>query len=158
MSGPVKYKDHPGAVPGVNCELCGNTPAKPVRDHCHEHDWVRGIICPSCNVRMRYIDRRIAPRVGPRVLAALVAFWHRCPDCGTLDVADIAPAAADWIAAEMPDDLYDGLCPKRFTVVLDETDYAALRALAYEDEVQVAAKARDLILAGLVEASGKGQQ
>ena len=47
---------------------------------------------------------------------------------------------------------------RRFTVTLDAADYAKLRALAYEDEVQVAVKARDLILAGLAEASGKGQQ
>ena len=46
---------------------------------------------------------------------------------------------------------------RRFTVTLDAADYAKLRALAYEDEVLVAVKARDLILAGLAEAPGKGQ-
>ena len=36
--------------------------------------------------------------------------------------------------------------PRRFTVTLDEDDYAALRALAYADEVVVAVKAREMIL------------
>jgi len=49
---------------------------------------------------------------------------------------------------------------RRFTVTLDAADYAALRALAYEDEVLVAVKARDLIRAGLAaaKASGKDRQ
>jgi len=37
--------------------------------------------------------------------------------------------------------------PKRFTVTLDEADYRTLRAMAYADEVPVAVKARDLIIA-----------
>ena len=46
---------------------------------------------------------------------------------------------------------------RRFTVTLDAADYAALRALAYEDEVLVAVKARDLILAGLASAKTSGK-
>ena len=43
---------------------------------------------------------------------------------------------------------------RRFMVALDPDDYAALRALAYKDEVVVAVKARELILAGLAAAAG----
>ena len=39
--------------------------------------------------------------------------------------------------------------PKRFTVTLDEADYARLRALAYDAGVAPAAKARDLIIVQL---------
>jgi hypothetical protein len=42
---------------------------------------------------------------------------------------------------------------KRFTVTMDVADYARLRALAYADEVQVAVKARDLIVSHLAEGS-----
>ena len=37
--------------------------------------------------------------------------------------------------------------PKRFTVTLDEADYAELRQLAYLHEVQPAVEARNLIRA-----------
>jgi len=49
---------------------------------------------------------------------------------------------------------------KRFTVQLDATDWQRLRALAYADEVAPAAKARELIMAGLAaaEVSGEDQQ
>jgi hypothetical protein len=42
---------------------------------------------------------------------------------------------------------------KRFTVTLEAVDYAALRALAYADEVQLAVKARALILEGIARAA-----
>jgi len=45
---------------------------------------------------------------------------------------------------------------KRFTVQLDAADWQRLRALAYADEVAPAAKARDLILAGLADAEASG--
>jgi hypothetical protein len=41
------------------------------------------------------------------------------------------------------------MTPRRFTVTLDADDYARLRALAYSDEMPVAVKARDLLLAQL---------
>lgn len=85
----IKYGEHPSVLPGTSCETCGSARLRPVTDHCHEHGWVRGLVCPRCNNLMAYVDRRVAPKVESALLAALVALWQRCPDCGQLDVADL---------------------------------------------------------------------
>ena len=52
-----------------------------VYEHCHEHDYIRGVTCGPCNVQMRLMDARIDicaswPRFG-----AYLTWWQRCPAC-----------------------------------------------------------------------------
>jgi hypothetical protein len=61
-----------------------------VRDHCHAHGWVRGIVCRRCNTRLERIDRQVAPRVEEKLLLALLAVRNRCPDCDQRNVGDLA--------------------------------------------------------------------
>ena len=65
-----------------------------VYDHCHAHDYVRGVLCNWCNGLMAFIDVRISliitighPRVTAAEHAALLAHWRRCPYCA---------AGGDW--------------------------------------------------------------
>jgi hypothetical protein len=88
---PIKYGEHPKVPPGTPCETCGGTKKQPITDHCHEHGWVRGLICGSCNRLMSFIDKRIAPKVESAHLAALVALWQRCPECGQLGAPKLSP-------------------------------------------------------------------
>ena len=47
---PIQYAlTLPPITPGVLCEACGFHVLL-VRDHCHEHGWVRGIACMRCNM------------------------------------------------------------------------------------------------------------
>lgn len=32
-----------------------------VYDHCHEHGWIRGYVCQSCNMKLRNIDAGMPP-------------------------------------------------------------------------------------------------
>lgn len=34
---------------GFRCAICREQPERLVVDHCHESDWVRGLLCQSCN-------------------------------------------------------------------------------------------------------------
>lgn len=65
-----------------------------VFDHCHEHGWIRGIICASCNGKMRDVDLRmeytqvhILCSHGDSVIEielptpAYNRHWEKCPDC-----------------------------------------------------------------------------
>lgn len=73
------------------CAGCGRGKML-VRDHCHEHGWMRDIVCGSCNMYLGIIDkRRATPGVGEQYLAALLAIRNRCPDCDQLEVADLKP-------------------------------------------------------------------
>lgn len=112
---PVKYGDHERAPLGACCELCGSDKTRPVADHCHKHGWVRGAICQPCNARMGCIDRLATPRVDSAVLAALVAYWHRCPECFGLNVADLAPVPSSRVTVDLSDDLYERLRLAAFT-------------------------------------------
>lgn len=98
MTVPVRYGEHASVEPGTPCVICRDTPERPVTDHCHEHGWVRGVICMRCNANMAYIDRRITPRAillaGLVALADLIAHARRCPDCPPLDADDIGPTAS----------------------------------------------------------------
>jgi len=60
-----------------------------MRDHCHEHGWIRGIVCNRCNKWLARIDRRFAPQVDEPLLIALLAVRNRCPDCERLEPADL---------------------------------------------------------------------
>lgn len=89
---PVLYASIPQCAPlpqGATCAGCGCTDTL-VRDHCHEHGWVRGIVCMSCNTCLSVIDRGFTPAVGGERLAALVAVRNRCPGCEPIGVSDLA--------------------------------------------------------------------
>lgn len=95
LSGLVKYeRPMPPVPPGHACEGCGSTDGRLVRDHCHEHGWVRGLLCDPCNLHAGRIDRRFLPSAGPDLLAALLAVRNRCTDCAPLKASDLRPFKA----------------------------------------------------------------
>jgi hypothetical protein len=49
-----------------------------VWDHCHHHDYVRGMLCREHNGDMQPLDARI---LGADRDAALMVHWLRCPRC-----------------------------------------------------------------------------
>jgi Recombination endonuclease VII len=111
---PVKYGARPKVALGTPCESCGSTKTRPVADHCHAHGWVRGLICRQCNGLMGLIDQRITPQVEAVLLKALLALWHRCPDCGHLDPADLKPACTEPMTLRLQADLYETLRREAF--------------------------------------------
>ena len=80
MTLPVRYGNHRPLYPGQTCEVCAAVD-RLVVDHCHAHGWVRGTLCLSCNTRMAYVDRMVAPLPGAVPLVELLAYLTRCPDC-----------------------------------------------------------------------------
>jgi hypothetical protein len=55
-------------------------------DHCHDHDYIRGVICHPRNGNMTYTDAEMTRvRLGSPdrwpVAPELVAHWARCPEC-----------------------------------------------------------------------------
>lgn len=93
---PVRYRQHQPPTAGSPCELCEARPGRPVVDHCHEHQWVRGVLCARCNSAMSYIDQRIPPTAALAfgvTLDTLISFAARCPDCPPVDVAEFSLAA-----------------------------------------------------------------
>lgn len=97
MTDPIRYGEHVRAEPGTACILCGDRKLQPYADHCHEHGWVRGDVCPRCNTLMSLIDRHISPLESslthPLTLAALITHAGRCPDCKSLGINDLRPPA-----------------------------------------------------------------
>lgn len=86
---PVRYGKHTQSPPR-DCEGCGMPLQKPLTDHCHDHGWVRGIVCGSCNIRLGYIDRRLtSAQPQEQLLASLIAIRNRCPDCEPISRADL---------------------------------------------------------------------
>jgi len=88
-----------------SCEVCGVTAAdlqarysaagytetarrhftRLVFDHCHEHGWVRGLLCLPCNNDLAILERGQRggelPSIGTRPLLLLIAHYRKCPDC-----------------------------------------------------------------------------
>lgn len=64
------------------CSVCGAM-ARLERDHCHEHGYLRGVVCRRCNLRMKPVDQgNMAGTVREEVdRQALVVHWHNCPKC-----------------------------------------------------------------------------
>lgn len=88
MSGAlVQYS--PRIPAGSACEGCGRN-KQLGRDHCHDHGWVRGILCPGCNNYLARIDRRLLPQAGPGLLVKLLALRNRCPECRPLEATDLS--------------------------------------------------------------------
>ena len=76
--GYVQYRDGLEArYPRLKlCEVCrSRNHAAYVFDHCHDHGWVRGILCGLCNSQMRLIDR------GRLEIPHYVEHRRKCPDC-----------------------------------------------------------------------------
>lgn len=83
----------PCAIPG--CTLARPDPrplATPfVWDHCHAHDYVRGILCRIHNGMMAPVDNQDHAKIqwwsrlsaATFNLAALTAYWERCPECSS---------------------------------------------------------------------------
>lgn len=88
--------------PDSACEGCSIT-GRLGRDHCHEHGWVRGILCNLCNGHVGRIDKRILPRIGGEILTALLAVRNRCTDCTPLRVMDLKPYKAKTNAEKQRD-------------------------------------------------------
>jgi len=111
----VAVKYHTGPPPRTACEACGQITTQET-DHCHEHGWVRGVLCRSCNALMIRIDRHISPKVEAVLVAALVAIRNRCMDCDRLDICELAaPVLA-----------------KTVNALMDEATYEQLRKAAFE--------------------------
>jgi len=70
------------------CEICRSPKHVTYQlDHCHVHDWVRGVLCGVCNQQMRRVDRGQVPLVSP-----YVEHWRLCPDCRELGVVSPQPS------------------------------------------------------------------
>jgi P4 family phage/plasmid primase-like protien len=88
---PVRYKHLP--IPaGTPCELCANAEWMLVRDHCHDHGWIRGKLCNRCNSIMGLVDAgkeliAALDRPGLPSLEVYRAYRHRCHECDNADAA-----------------------------------------------------------------------
>jgi hypothetical protein len=91
-------------VAGWVCAVCRAAPAT-VLDHCHEHGYVRGPVCQSCNTQERPDhlydnDIRVAQRYARLFHADAddwLRHWHRCPGCRARTTLPL-PHLAAWTA------------------------------------------------------------
>ena len=65
-----------------------------VYEHCHQHDYIRGVTCGPCNVQMTLMDAHVDtcatwPRFG-----AYLTWWLRCPTCAA------GPPWEPWLTAD----------------------------------------------------------
>lgn len=105
---PVLYSDtrnlpRPnGPCESMACATDNKHSGKYAYDHCHAHGWVRGVLCHSCNNRMKAVDEAMTKlaygelaklRGKPGDHGKLFQHWMRCPDCAasftTVDIAAI---------------------------------------------------------------------
>lgn len=86
--GLLRYSSASASMPPIPpeavCAGCG-TAETLVRDHCHEHGWVRGVVCRSCNFKLGHIDQGFMPRAPGETVTALLAVHNSCPDCEQVD-------------------------------------------------------------------------
>jgi hypothetical protein len=52
-----------------------------VYEHCHQHDYIRGVTCGPCNVQMTLMDARVDTCAARPRFGAYLAWWLRCPTC-----------------------------------------------------------------------------
>lgn len=106
-----KYRRNAHSFGFGPCEFCGRS-ARLIAEHCHEHGWIRGRACESCNQGISHAERRstlaelaagackhehrsetAAERCrarNHRANSRLVAWLSRCADCAaTLEVPAI---------------------------------------------------------------------
>lgn len=52
-----------------------------VYEHCHQHDYIRGVACGPCNNDMILMDARVETCADWPRFDAYLAWWLRCPTC-----------------------------------------------------------------------------
>jgi len=136
----------PCEVPGCEARTAQAGPAEAARtrylyEHCHQHDYIRGVTCQRCNPALAYIDARVLMPIGwhrPARAAALLEFWSRCPSCAAL---------GPWAPVMTLDEYAECAIGRRIRELprLLESDPAACQAaadLAHEIKAQAARAAR----------------
>ena len=69
-----------------------------VYEHCHQHDYIRGVTCGPCNVQMTLVDARVDSCASWPRFGAYLAWWLRCPTCAA------GPPWEPWLTAYEYDD------------------------------------------------------
>src|SRR5215813_4966942 len=69
-----------------------------VYEHCHQHDYIRGVTCGPCNVQMTLMDARVDTCASWPRFGAYLAWWLRCPICAA------GPSWEPWLTAYEYDD------------------------------------------------------
>jgi recombination endonuclease VII len=64
-----------------------------VYEHCHQHDYIRGVTCGPCNVQMTLMDARVDTCASWPRFGAYLAWWLRCPTCAA------GPPWEPWLTA-----------------------------------------------------------
>jgi hypothetical protein len=64
-----------------------------VYEHCHQHDYIRGVSCGPCNVQMTLMDARVDTCASWPRFGAYLAWWLRCPTCAA------GPPWEPWLTA-----------------------------------------------------------
>ena len=64
-----------------------------VYEHCHQHDYIRGVCCAPCNVQMTLMDARVDTCASWPRFGAYLAWWQRCPSCAA------GPPWEPWLTA-----------------------------------------------------------
>jgi hypothetical protein len=70
-----------------------------VYEHCHQHDYIRGVTCVPCNGQMSLMDARVDTCASWPRFGAYLAWWLRCPACAG------GPPWEPWLTA---DEYHDG--------------------------------------------------
>jgi hypothetical protein len=65
-----------------------------VYEHCHRHDYIRGVTCAPCNVQMTLMDARVETCATWPRFRAYLAWWLRCPACAA------GPPWEPWLTAD----------------------------------------------------------
>jgi len=90
------------ATPPCEIERCRNRSPLPdhrgrgtgyVYEHCHQHDYIRGVTCGPCNVQMSLMDARVDTCASWPRFGAYLAWWLRCPACAA------GPPWEPWLTA-----------------------------------------------------------
>lgn len=153
MIAPIKYEDHPKAQAGDACSVCNEITDLPVVDHCHEHGWARGVVCPSCNQAMAAIDRRRGISKAPERLVALIKHFSHCPDCTPITADGLGPARETvFVSVNLTEEARDELRQATLLISpmagrrlsMSDVLVAALRvAASHQDEMLDALKGTD---------------
>jgi len=80
-----------GLLEVTKCEWCPT-----YLDHCHQHQWVRGELCPHHNNRMKQIDARTHSLRAAQ--AWQISQFLRCPECRKVLEGHPAETQADAVA------------------------------------------------------------
>ena len=95
------------ATPPCEIEECRNRSPLPdhrgrgtgyVYEHCHRHDYIRGVTCGPCNVQMTLIDARVDTCTSWPRFGAYLTWWLRCPTCAA------GPTWEPWLTTNEYDD------------------------------------------------------